>query len=763
MTWHLKNNHPGEWDQPLPSEFCPSWTEWRTSLSALQEVGVPRCYTTIPLDEAALIELHIFCDASELGIAAVSYLRSVDDTGTATVSFVFGKAKLAPSHATTMPRLELCAAVLAVEIAELIQRETVFPPCPVIYHSDSKVVLGYIRNQTRRFYVYVSNRVEIIRRSTSPEDWRYVPTHLNPADCATRSVKASHLTTSQWLTGPNFLRDRKEPETQEVNDSVEVTEEDPEVRPSVRAFATEKPTNCVIESIRFTRFSHWPNLVAGLAALISKAQSLKHVRDPNTTNSENDCAAKLGRAVSRRKQAENLIIKSVQHEAFADEIELITKQKPLAKGSPLTKLNPIVDESGLLRVGGRLTRADLSDKERHPVILPGSHHVTTLLVRHHHQQTKHQGRHLTRGRIRATGYWIIGEKRLVNRVIHECIPCRKVRGKLAYQKMADLPSERLTPAPPFTYVGLDVFGPWQVVTRRTRGGAAKDKRWAVIFTCLTVRAVHIEIIEAMDASSFLNALRRFLALRGPVSQFRSDCGTNFVGAQTELATALQEMKNEQISSYLARQECEWIFNPPHASHAGGIWERMIGMARKILDAMLHELPTKQLTHEVLTTLMAEVSAIMNSRPLTPVSTDPEAPKILSPSMILTQKPSPLPPPPGKFTPKDLYAAQWRQVQYLANVFWARWKREFLPLLQVRRKWTQDRPNLREGDLVLLKDKEVARNEWPIALVTQVFPSKDSKVRKIEVMTARGGSKRRYNRPVTEVVLIVSVDELNKEH
>jgi hypothetical protein len=463
-----------------------------------------------------------------------------------------------------------------------------------------------------------------------------------------------------------------------------------------------------------------------------------------------------------RKQAENLIIRSVQYEAFADEIELITKQKALPKGS-LTKLNPIIEESGILRVGGRLSRADLSDKERHPVVLPGSHHVTALLVKLCHQQTKHQGRHFTRGRIRAAGYWTIGEKRLVNRVIHECVSCRKLRGKLAYQNMADLPSERLTPAPPFTYVGLDVFGPWQVVTRRTRGGVAKNKRWAVIFTCLTVRAVHIEIIEAMDTSSFLNALRRFLALRGSVSQFRSDCGTNFVGAQTDLATALQEMKNEQISSYLARQECEWLFNPQHASHAGGIWERVIGMTRKILDAMLHELPTKQLTHEVLTTLMAEVSAIMNSRPLVPVSTDTEAPEILSPSMILTQNPSPLPPPPGKFTPKDLHAAQWRQVQYLANVFWARWKREFLPLLQVRRKWTQDQPNLRIGDLVFLKDKEIARNEWPIAMVTKVFPSEDGKVRKIEVTTAREGSKRCYDRPVTEVVLIISVDELNKEH
>ena len=144
-----------------------------------------------------------------------------------------------------------------------------------------------------------------------------------------------------------------------------------------------------------------------------------------------------------------------------------------------------------------------------------------------------------------------------------------------------------------------------------------------------------------------------------------------------------------------------------------------------------------------TALMAEVSAIMNIRPLTPMSTDPEAPKILCPSMLLMKKPSSLPPPPGKFTSKDLYAAQWRQVQYLANVFWARWRREFLPLLQVRRKWMQDQANLHMGDLVFLKDKEITKNNWLIALVTKVFPSKDGNIRKIEVTTARGGLKRSY--------------------
>ena len=319
---------------------------------------------------------------------------------------------------------------------------------------------------------------------------------------------------------------------------------------------------------------------------------------PNMVNDEQP----LDGRVERRKRAEIVIIISVQKEVFAEEIKLIENGKKLPKESPLAKLSPVIDSNGLLRVGGRLERAELSIEERHPVILPGSHHITTLIVQHCHNEVKHQGRHFTHGLVRARGYWIIGGKRLINRVIHQCLKCRKLRGQQVHQKMADLPAQRLTPTPPFTYVGLDVFGQWQIATRRTREGVAYNKRWAVIFTCLTLRAIHIELTEAMDTSSFTNALRRFLALRGPVTQLRSECGTNFVGARNELEAAMKEMNNKHVEAFLVRKGCEWVFNPPHASHAGRVWERMIGIARRILDSMLSELASKQLTHEVLSTL-----------------------------------------------------------------------------------------------------------------------------------------------------------------
>ena len=250
-----------------------------------------------------------------------------------------------------------------------------------------------------------------------------------------------------------------------------------------------------------------------------------------------------------------------------------------------------------------------------------------------------------------------------------------------------------------------------------------------------------------------------MAIRGHVEQFRSDCGTNFVGAQNELEAALKEMDQKTVGSYLNSRGCKWVFNSPHASHTGGVWERMIGISRRILDSMLDDLRPTRLTHEALSTLMAEVTAIVNNRPLVAVSSNPSAPEILTPSTLLTQKTLPLKPTPGNFIPQDLFTKQWHQAQFLANRFWSRWKKEFLPTLQSRRKWETVQLNLK-GDLVLLQCKESPRNDWPLAHISKAIISADGKVRKVEVTTAKNGSKQLYTRPVTEVILLKTEHELN---
>ena len=626
-----------------------------------------------------------------------------------------------------------------------------------MYYSDSRVVLGYITNETRRFYVYVSNRVERIRKTSSPEQWYYVPSQQNPADLATRSVDAQNLSGSMWLRGPNFLRQQETSVNMTASQASEAAEDDPEVRPVVQALATQiLPSKKPLGTSRFSRFSQWGTLVRAFARILL-AMRTYHQRvqgKPSTTAS-----AKL--SVPLLDRAKFMIIKNVQREVYEEELSRLNNSEVLPKTRLLLKLCPVIDNDGLLRVGGRLERASLSYEESHPLILPSSHHITSLLIRHYHERVQHQGRNLPLGLIRSSGIWIVGGKRAINSAINSCIKCKKLRGRQQTQKMADLPIDRLTPAPPFSYVGLDVFGPWLVSARRTRGGVANSKRWAVLFTCLTTRAIHIEVIESMDTSCFITALRRFLALRGPAIQLRSDCGTNFIGARNELQSCLSEMDDSAIQSYLANEGCEWIFNAPHASHVGGVWERMIGMTRRILDSILADLGPVRLTHEVLTTLMTEVTAIVNARPLVPVSTDPEMPEILTPATLLTQKSRALKATPGNFSCTELYSKQWRQVQYLANLFWTRWRKEYLPTLQPRRKWRNETRNLEEGDLVLLRWREASRNYWPLARITKAQASADGKVRKVDLVTAKDGSRKSYTRPVTEVILLRSEENFQK--
>ena len=726
-----------DWDDTLPSDKERLWTAWRESLLELEHLHIPRSYVPMSLSSSQHRELCVFSDASSTAIAAVAYVQVKNEHGQYLPGFVMGKSKLAPRPAHTIPRLELCAAVLAVEMAELICQEMDTDLQTVKFFTDSKIVLGYIYNTSRRFYVYVSNRVSRIRKSSVPSQWHHVSSENNPADIATRPITALLLSQTYWFTGPPFLT-KELPQLLPAADinyfKLIEPEQDAEIRPEVKVCATQvsiKP----LSPHRFERFSSWKHLIRGMTKLITAARNKS--KHQNITNPQT--------------QAKLTVIASVQQHAFKEEIIKLQKGKQISKPSPLWTLNPFIDSDGLLRVGGRTSLADLSYEEKHPLILPKKHHVSTLLVRHYHQNVAHQGRHLTEGALRSAGVWIIGARKLVSSVIYQCVTCRKLRGKPAEQKMANLPEDRLTPEPPFTRVGLDVFGPWTVVTRRTRGGAAESKRWAVLFSCLGTRAVHIEVIESMSTSSFINALRRFFAFRGPSKVFRSDRGTNFIGACRELKISTDD---SEIQDYLSEEGCTWTFNTPHSSHMGGSWERMIGIARRILDAMLLQPGPTRLTHEVLTTLMAEVMAIINARPLVPITTDSDTPTVLTPAMILTQKAGAAPVPEGTFDLKDIYKKQWQHVQNLADAFWKRWRQEYLSALQVRKKWTHDKDNIKEGDVVLVKDELVKRNEWPIGLITKCIPSEDKKVRKVEVRVVKQGTVRVYQRPVTQLILLL---------
>ena len=202
------------------------------------------------------------------------------------------------------------------------------------------------------------------------------------------------------------------------------------------------------------------------------------------------------------------------------------------------------------------------------------------------------------------------------------------------------------------------------------------KRWGLVFRFLSSRAIHIVVLETVDFNAFICALRSFFALRGHTKLLRCDRGTNFVGAKTELDAAASELDEKKVEKFVTECGCKWEFNPPHASHFGGVWQRQINTIRGVLDAMFTELGQSQLTHELL--------AIVNARPIAALPSDTDDPQPLSPAMLLTMKTRPAGPPPGHFVWTDIYARRpWRRVQFLAEQFWTRWKREYFQSQQSR--------------------------------------------------------------------------------
>ncbi|XP_030211216.1 uncharacterized protein LOC115542876 [Gadus morhua] len=466
-------------------------------------------------------------------------------------------------------------------------------------------------------------------------------------------------------------------------------------------------------------------------------------------------------SLEERREAELTIIKMVQEATFSQDIQLLQsdKETPVkGKANKLHRLSPFLDDQGVLRVGGRLSHAALHPQVKHPAVLPKDSHVSNLLVKHYHERVYHQGRGMTMNALRSNGIWILGCSKAVSSHIYKCTKCRKFRRCTEQQKMSDLPEDRMETAPPFTYCGMDCFGPFYV-----KEGRKELKRYGLLLTCMCSRAVHVEMLDDMTTDAFINALRSFIAIRGKVRQIRSDQGTNFVGARREFAEALKEMDQEELKQL----GCEFIMNTPASSHMGGVWERQIRTIRSVLTSILEQSAT-QLDCSSLRTFLYEVMAIVNSRPLsTDCLNDSSSPEPLTPNHILTMKSTILAPPPGKFVKEDLYLRKrWRRVQFLSNHFWTRWKKEYLLSLQQRQKWTKDRRNAKVGDVVLLQDDTTPRNQWRMAKVIEVYPGKDGKVRRLKLLisdsTLDEKGKRiskpvHLERPIHKTVTLMEAD------
>jgi len=691
---------------------------------------------SVAFNDSAM-QLHHFSDASQRVFGCCSYLRCVNSHGQISVVLVMSKNRLAPLKSVTIPRLELQAAVLAAQIDAMLRSQLELHLLESCFWVDSEIALKYIKNETKRFHVFVGNRVGIIRDLTKPCQWRHVLGVENPADLLTREQSVDSLDLDKWLHGPKFLHNFKS-DWEDVQCEFDLPADDPEVKLDpvmkkssyVTALVPEVEEDPVLWLIE--HYSSWFALKRATAWMLRLKKILRK-----------DADVLSGPLILEEiRLAGVFLIKWVQRHYFSRELIQLQSGKAVPKSSRLKDLDPMLNDEDIICVGGRLRRAAMTSY-KHPYIIPHEDHIAEVIVREIHS-ISHQGVEWTLSYLRRH-FWITKARSRIKHVISTCITCKKLRGKPLVQKMADLPEVRIqSDRPPFNVVGVDCFGPYYV-----RIGRSEVKRYGCIFSCLATRAIHLEKLCNMDTDSFINALRRFISRRGSPEKIYSDNGTNFVGAKAELEKSLRQVDKMLVQRFCLKENIDWTFNPPGASHMGGSWERMIRTVRQVLNGLFN-IHTR-LSDDMLDTLFCEVESIVNSRPITKVSDSIDDLEPLTPNHILLLRGCP-PVSPGSFCDGDLFRRKWRVVQQLADTFWRRWLREYLPELQRRSKWHDSRRNVKVGDVVLVCDEATPRGLWPMGVVTEIKLSQDQLVRSVRVKT----KSSTFLRPLSKIVLLEGV-------
>jgi hypothetical protein len=734
-----------DWDQELPLETLNRWEKWVAGLPVISKLLIPRCLWSQNAEDS---QLHVFSDASSSAYGAVVYLRYAVGSEV-TVRFVAAKAFVSPIRELTIPKLELQGALAAYRLANQVATELKIPKGSITYWSDSRTALLWIHSVDFRFQTFVANRVGEILEGSEPCQWRHVPGVMNPADDCSRGIPTTVLSIAhRWFTGPAFLQ---EPES------------------AWPARFTRSPSDILEEPTLFIRSvqspeSASPDETDPFADVTSKSSNVIRLqrivawtlRSVEIFRSKRQYRPPGYLTAPELRKAMQILLRASQQRSFGEDISRLSSGKRLSNSSRLLKLDPFLDEAGLLRVGGRLERGSYAYDLKHPVILPAQHSLTSLIIDRYHWRLCHSRTERLLSELRSK-YWILRGRDTVKRVINKCMLCKRKSGKPSIPLMAALPPHRLpsfpehstsadgpSTAPPnraFMRVGVDYFGPFTVSIRRST-----EKRYGCLFCCLETRAVHLEMTFSLNVDSFLQAFRRFTSRRGAPLVMYSDNGTNLVAGERELREGIERWNQQVIVDHLAQDEIEWHFNPPAAPHFGGVWERLVRSCKDALWFVLRDRTTKD---EVLLTAMAEVEAHLNDRPLTHITVDPLEPEAITPNHLIYGH-GRLRLPPDVFDPSEVDSRRrWRAVQALLNDIWVRWMKEYVPALTERRKWIRPARNIEENDIVLIIDPSTPRGLWPIGRVVKVFAGADGVVRSATVKNKDG----EYRRPVAKLCLL----------
>lgn len=377
------------------------------------------------------------------------------------------------------------------------------------------------------------------------------------------------------------------------------------------------------------------------------------------------------------------------------------------------------------------------------MLIPKNHHVSSLIIQHFHKVSFHGGQNLVLSLIRQN-YWIPDGRSTVRKALRNCIQCFKLSAKPIHQMMGDLPESRISVTRPFERVGVDYAGPIFTKCQHQRK-ATRFKSYLCLFVCMCTKAVHLELVTSLSTEAFLAALRRFIARRGYPSDIYSDNGKNFVGANSYLKSLIDLSRRESIQDFLSAKGITWHFMPPYAPNFGGLWEASVKLAKRHL---LKTCQSSLFTFEEFSTLLCQIEACINSRPLVPLSPDPNDVRALSPGHFLIGAPL-MELPEGNTNPTFSLSSRYRLILQLKKQFWTRWSRDYLSQLMSRPLNQRSPKVIQVGDLALIKEDSSSPLHWKLGRIVQVFPGKDNVIRVVELKVASGI----ISRPVSRLVIL----------
>jgi len=715
-----------DWDEVLPIQLCVEWKKYRTELESINSLSIDRSLSGPGVIQT--IQLHGFADASTKAYGACIYLRTVNELDEITVRLVCSKSRVAPLKVVSLPRLELLAALLLARMtykyAPILQMKI----SRKYYWSDSKVVLAWIASESSRWKTFVGHRVGEIQELTVMSEWNHVSTKDNPADIVSRGCEPTQLQNNQlWWEGPEWLS----------KGIVDWPKVDAQWSSEMGAIPEERNTTISVVTIAYdisilNRYSSLNNL---LRVTSYCRRFINNARSGNVKITGPLQADEINNAT-------NCIIKLVQYNSWSEELTALKNARQISPKSKLWRLKPFLDENKLIRVGGRLKNAATLDIfQKHPIPLPADSPFTNLIFVNEHEKTLHGGPQIMLTAIR-TKYWPINGRNIARKISRKCVKCFRYKPVVVQPIMGNLPQARIEPVKPFQRSGVDFAGPFQVKCSLRRN-AASNKAYACMWVCFVTKAVHIELVGDLTTQSFMNALKRFCDRRGLVSDIYSDNATNFVGANrqlVELRTLFWSPEHqEKLQTFTANNGIRWHFIPPRSPHFGGLWEAAI---KSMKSHLFKTLGNVSLTFEELYSVLVRVEAILNSRPITPLSADPSDLTALTPGHFLTGDIF------NVFPEEDVMAVptnrltRWRRVTQFTQQLWQRWRRDYLSQLQTRDKWaTSTGPELEINSVVMIRDDNLPPLQWRIGRVTDVQPGADGVVRVATVRTADGSFKR----------------------